>query len=68
MKTQIKDFMKDLIDYSDIPEFQIDRIFEITTSHKTMEICIQNKNGIRDFKRVESNCGKVIITEEKHCV
>jgi hypothetical protein len=63
MQTQISRFKQELIDYSDIPSFQIDRIFEITTINKTIEICIQNKFGIRDFKRVE-NEGKIKITEE----
>ena len=64
MKNQIEKFKLELIDYSNIECFKINRIFEITTDRNNKEICVQNENGIRDFKRVESNCGNIVITED----
>lgn len=64
MKTQIKDFMKDLIDYSDIPEFEIDRIFVAKISEDTNLICTKGEDGFRDFQRTERSDGAIKITED----
>ena len=64
MRTQINKFIKDLTDYSDIPEFEIERIFIAKISENTNLICTKGEGGFRDFQRTERSDGAIKITED----